>query len=220
MIKTLQQLYKALDDLLVGVSKACKQCSYDDCKGYIWLLPEESLRLFEADIPILEINKSISFISPFKDEEIDVERFKPDCPWCKKRKCTIRELRPLSCRMYPLCFLQKDGIVYLVLHLDCRYAQERKDDQEFKSKAQDLLQSIDPELMKLILDIYLSYESVTRFPFGPNRCQILAPIAKQKGGKAIMSKCKAVMDSAKVTSLVIKRKPKAQPAAKKKTASK
>lgn len=182
MIKTLQNLYKALDNLLAGISKACRQCSYDDCKGYVWLLPKESSRIFQAGIPILEVNNSISFISPFKGKKIDIERFKPNCPLCKRRRCTIRELRPLACRMYPLNFLKKGDIVYLVLHLDCRYAQDKKDDQKFKSKAEALIRSIDQKLMRQILDVYLSYDRITKFPFGPNRCLILTPISRKKGG--------------------------------------
>ncbi len=187
MIKTLNELYKAMDKLFAGISDSCEKCDYDDCKGYIWLLPAESSKLFQAGVPILEVNEGISFISPFEEKDIDVEKFKPDCLWCKERKCTIRKLRPLTCRMYPLNFLKKGDIIYLALHLDCLYSQSKKDDQEFKSKAIDLLKSIDQKLLNLILEVYLSYEGVTKFPFGPNRCMVLMPIGEQKGGKLCQS---------------------------------
>ncbi|MCX6724449.1 MAG: hypothetical protein NT155_04795 [Candidatus Staskawiczbacteria bacterium] len=209
MIKTLQEFYLALDKLLLDISDACEHCAYDDCKGYIWLLPAESSMLFRVGVPILEINKGVLLISPFKKGETDIEKLKPDCPCCKNRRCTIRRIRPLACRMYPLSFLRKDDKVHLVLHLDCQYAKDMEGNQAFRSKVKVLLKSIDPKLMMLILKVYLSYEELTKFPFGPNRCHILATVVGQK--EKPMSKCRAVMDSAKVTSLTIKqRKPKAR----------
>ena len=61
------------------------------------------------------------------------------------------------------------GKIHLVLHLDCQYAKEKEGDQEFIDRAIVLVKQINPELLRRILDCYLSYDRVTEYPYGPNR---------------------------------------------------
>jgi Fe-S-cluster containining protein len=184
MIITLQEFYQALDQLTDGISEVCTQCNYDDCMGYIWLLLEEVDQLYEKGISLLKINRDCFFINPFLEgEEVDVTKLKPRCPYCKSRKCAIREMRPFVCRFYPLNFACDRGKVYLVLHLDCQYAQEKASNTEFKARAVELIKQLDPKLLDRILKSYLSYDAITAFPYGPNRYLKLLQVAlSQKGG--------------------------------------
>lgn len=177
MIRTLDEFYVALEGITDGIGEVCSRCDYDDCKGYIWLLPQEASRLYEEGLPILEINDKLSFLSPFQeDEEINVSRLKPPCPYCKERRCQIRDLRPLNCRLYPLNFVNQNGKVYLVLHLDCQYAREVENNPEFKRRALSLLEQVDSTLLSQVLDTYLSCETLLIFPYGRNRYMILAEL--------------------------------------------
>ena len=181
MISTLQELYERLDEFFPDISEVCARCSYDDCMGYIRLLPEEAANLYEKGLSLLEVNEEVSFINPFSEgEEIDVTRLKPKCPHCKDRMCAVRNLRPFICRLYPLSFAVEGGRIYLVLHLDCQYAKEKEGDQEFKSRATALVRQINPEMLRRILDCCLSYDSVTVYPYGLNRYLKLFEVERQK----------------------------------------
>jgi len=170
MITTLVELYIALDELFDGISDVCQHCADDDCLGYIWLLPEEMEKLYEASIELLEINKKIAFINPFiNGDQIDIERVKPLCPWCQNRRCSIRSLRPFFCRIYPVNFATEAGSIYLVLHLDCEYARQREHDLEFHQMVIDLFRQLDPRFFSQILDTYCLVESISKFPAGNNR---------------------------------------------------
>ena len=169
MIKALTQLYDALDKLFYGISDICKQCDYDDCMGYHWLLPEEAEKMLNADIELLEVNDCVSFINPFSlDEIIDVERLKPTCPWFKNHLCQIRPLRPLVCRMYPLSFAAECSKIYLVLHLDCEYSRKIQDNDEFQQKAINLFRQLSPGLFRRIINTYRLVDNLTKFPYGQN----------------------------------------------------
>ena len=181
MINTLYELYSCLDNFFSGISEVCARCSYDDCMGYIWLLPDEATNLYEQGLSLLNVNEDISFINPFLEgEKIDVTRLKPKCPHCKDNRCTVRNLRPFICRLYPLNFVAEGGKIYLVLHLDCQYAKEKEDDQEFVNCAIALIKQINLELLHIILDSYLSYDRITEYPYGPNRYLKLFEFGQQQ----------------------------------------
>lgn len=170
MIMTLAELYVALDKLFGGISDVCEYCTDDDCLGYLWLLPEETAVLYEAGVEILEVNEILTFVNPFKEGElIDVERVKPPCLWCQNRRCSIRSLRPLVCRMYPLNFAAEDGNIYLVLQLDCEYARQRGNNVEFHQQAVELFRRLDHQLFSQILDTFRLVDAISKFPVGPNR---------------------------------------------------
>ena len=176
-IKTLAELYAALDELLVGISETCSGCRDEDCKGYMWLLPQEVDPLLETSVSLLEINRRINFINPFlEDQLINVEQIKPVCPHCHSRLCTIRQLRPLVCRLYPLNFANENGNLCFVLHLDCQFALQHQDDDLFKQRAIDLIGAIDASLFDVIVETFLLVDGITKFPDGPNRYLKIAAI--------------------------------------------
>lgn len=170
MITTLVELYAALDKLLDGISDVCQYCTDDDCLGYLWLLSEEAENLYEAGVELLEVNEKIAFINPFVNEnQINIEKVKPPCPWRQNRRCAIRYLRPFFCRMYPMNFATEDDNVYLVLHLDCEYARQREHNVEFHQKAISLFRRLDLRLFSQILNTYHLVEAISKFPAGNNR---------------------------------------------------
>jgi len=175
-IDTLECLYREMDDIFGELTCFCDVCEYFRCLGYIWLLPQESEVLCDNGIEVLEINGNISFINslPETDGEVDISVIKPSCRWCKDKKCTIHEVRPITCRMYPLSFTQEDGTIYLVLNLDCEIAQRVKEDKNFINSAIAHFNNIDPDLFGLILDTFSAAESVLRYPDGKNRYMKLA----------------------------------------------
>lgn len=171
MIKKLNELYKALGSLFLGISEVCQQCQDDDCQGFIWLVPQEAERLYQDGVEILEINNNISFLQSFteKDKKINIEQFKPPCPFCKKKRCTIYSKRPLVCRMYPLAFATENGIVYLILHLDCLFSKQKAADVLFRDRAVTLFKRLHPRLLKKIMETYRCVDSISKFPEGPNK---------------------------------------------------
>ena len=178
MIDTLQELYVCLDDFFKDISEVCTRCSYDDCMGYIWLLPDEVANFYEEGLSLLEVNDSIFFLNPFLEEEdVDITRLKPKCPYYKNKKCVIRNLRPFICRLYPLNFVLENGSIYLVLHSDCQYSKEKENDEKFKSCAIALVGQINPELWRKIIECYLSYDDVTDYSYGHNRYLKLFKVA-------------------------------------------
>ena len=185
MIKTLKELYRQLSTLFC-ISSVCQECQFDDCKGYLWLLPEEAEDLYQRGVEILEVNNHLSFINPFiNNRPVDIEEFKPDCPLCQNRRCLIYRRRPLVCRMYPLNFAKKGDKFYLVLHLDCRFSQQQVKNPDFLKRVATLFGNISPELLEKILDIYQKFDSISKFPKGPNRYHPLFPLdtyPARKGG--------------------------------------
>lgn len=175
MIANLDQLYAALDVLLSGISRACSSCTHDDCRGYIWLMPEEEEPLYEAGVEILQVNES-KFINPFLEGPIDVEIYKPPCPWRENGLCSIHEKRPLFCRLFPLDFSCEGGIVHVVLQLDCAWSAVQN--KSFKQKAQRLFSKMNPDLLKRVVDTWLGVENLSKYPYGPNRSQVLFPLGR------------------------------------------
>jgi len=186
-IKTFSSLHRALDILFQGISEFCRECSDDDCVGYVWLLPKEAEELYEQGIEVLEINNNVNFLHPFagKNEGVDIEQYQPSCPWRKEKKCTIYSKRPLVCRFYPLGFATEHGTIYLVLHLDCPFSRQKSTDALFQNQIVMLFRRLHPQLLKEILGAYRLVDQISKFPEGPNnylRLMALDKIKKEGGG--------------------------------------
>lgn len=189
MIKSLKELYDALDDLFFDISNVCKNCKYDDCAGYIWLLQQEVSVLMKAGVEILQVNDISNFVNPFQGKEnIDIEQVKPKCPWYKNRRCTVRSNRPLVCRMYPLNFATEGDNIYLVLHMDCDYSLNNQFNEEFHKRAIALFGNITDGFFAKILKTYILVDGITKFPDGPNNYKKLIKVNRlksnlEKGGE-------------------------------------
>jgi len=179
-IRSFRGFCQALAHLFDGISEVCGRCQYDDCKGYVWLLSGEAKRLYGLGIEILQVNNNTFFLNPFVGEKgkPDIERFKPECPYCKKKRCVVYSQRPLVCRMYPLNFAIEDGTIYLVLHIDCLYARQKMDDVLFQEKAISLFQRLDQSLLSRLTRAFVLFSSISKFPRGKNRYLRLVPVRK------------------------------------------
>lgn len=172
MIDALEGLYLAFDYLFLDIERDCKQCEYDDCRGYVWLLRQEAERLIEEGVEVLEVNKHLFFINCFSVQKgkICVEEFKPVCPLLKAGRCTIHSQRPLVCRMYPLSFSISDGTLQIVLSLDCLYSRHKMENPVFKDRSLAILRQISHRLLGEIIGTYEMVLAISKFPRGQNNC--------------------------------------------------
>lgn len=169
-IKTLDELFQELEKLYKGIYKFCKVCKEEDCKGYVWLLPEEAKRFIRKKIPLIEINKRVNFIDSFarKNGIINPEEVGPSCILrCDNRKCSIYKFRPLICRLYPLDFRKLKNKIYIVLHTDCLFVQSLVNKQgikEFLDKTLNIFYNCKSRLLQKILKEYLLVNSLFKYP--------------------------------------------------------
>lgn len=178
MIETLEQLYIAFDNLFRGIEKDCVKCKFSRCLGYVWLLAEEAERLIENGLEVLQINENLFFVNSFPvvEGEINIEQFKPKCSFLTDGRCGIYNQRPLSCRMYPLSFYIENGILQLVLHLDCLYSRHRMNCRIFKENSLAILQRVEKNLLKEIAETYRQVFAISKFPQGGNHCTVIGSL--------------------------------------------
>ena len=160
-ISTVAELKEVFDCLNSPCSTYCSKCSDLDCAGYIWLLPEEAGVLLEHEVEIIEVNRNTRFINSFSREDgtLDLSRSYPNCVYqCEEtRKCLIREIRPLTCHMYPIgpeTICGNDG---WICHCDCEFVRHMVDENtidEYISKVKNVLNQIDKELYSEIVRVY------------------------------------------------------------------
>lgn len=192
MYQQLLDLYAQLDTLYRGIfDSVCASCTDHDCEGYIWLLPEEEAALLDAGIPVVEINGNAWFIHSFPEEDgrLIIDQPKPPCILREGKKCSVYNLRPLVCRMYPVGLVTHDGKVSLVLHEDCAFTrcQDEQAKARFIREVSAVFQGLAPELTHRILKCYLDVDEVSVLPDGPNAYEVISPFgtnaAPQEGGE-------------------------------------
>ena len=180
MYKQLLDLYAQLDILYRGIfDSVCAGCTDHDCEGYIWLLPEEADALFDAGIPVVEINTNTRFIHSFPEENgrLLLDKPKPPCVLRRGKLCSVYSMRPLVCRMYPVGLATHDGVVFLVLHKDCAFArrQDEKAKAQFVQEVLAIFRGLSPELTSHILQCYLDVDEISVLPNGPNAYEVISP---------------------------------------------
>lgn len=177
-IKTLAQLYCELEELYRGIEGDCRECKDPDCVGYVWLLDEETTKLYQREVPLVQINNGPSFIHSFPTNsrgQLDVSVRYPTCSQvcANRRRCKIHKDRPLVCRLYPLGFETKEnGTIVLALHRDCLYVrglEKRGLIQNFKDHALSLVDRLSPQLLAEILKTYHTVYAISVFPEGENK---------------------------------------------------
>jgi len=178
VINTIDKLYSAFDNLFKGIEEDCKKCDYSRCLGYVWLLSQEAERMVDNGLEVLQINENLFFINSFPviNRKINVEQFKPQCPFLDDGRCSIYDNRPLSCRMYPLSFYIENGILQLVLHLDCLYSRHRMNCRIFKENSLAILQRVEKNLLKEIAETYRQVFAISKFPQGGNHCTVIGSL--------------------------------------------
>lgn len=176
-IKTLAQFYSALANLYFGIEGDCRECQDRDCVGYVWLLKEEADRLYDCGVPLVQVNNGPSFIHSFPkkhDGQLDLSVQYPPCSQLcsKNRWCSIRENRPLVCRLYPIGLeTKRDGAVFWALHRGCLHVRKMEEYgflPNFEWQARQIVENISPRLLKEILTSYRAVYAISDFPLGEN----------------------------------------------------
>lgn len=176
----LEKLYAEFDHLYRDIGMICASCKDHDCEGYVWLLAEEAEMLYNHDIPIVEINDGLCFIHSFqeRDGRIMVDIPKPPCSWRKNGQCTIYQIRPLVCRMYPVGLANHGSQLLLVMHQDCQFSRELSGEgrTSFFRTVISILQSVSQETIAEIANTYLKIDEISAFPDGQNSIEIIATV--------------------------------------------
>ena len=176
----LRKLYLELDFLYRDIRSVCAICQDHDCEGYVWLLKEEASALYDLDIPIVEINESTFFIHSFEEinGSISIEKPKPPCRLRQDGLCLIYDSRPLVCRLYPVGLVTVNKEVMLVLHKDCKFSRDIKDEAKtvFIAQIIEILEQTPSDLLDEIMDTYRKVDAISAFPEGPNTFEVITPL--------------------------------------------
>lgn len=184
---SLAVLYEEFDRLYADIGPICSSCNFHDCEGYVWLIDQEAELLYNSNVPIVVINDNLCFIHSFEesDGKLIVDQPKPPCVWRKNGLCTIYQLRPLVCRMYPVGLADQNGTLMLVLHQDCQFSKILSGESKisFFQTVVDILCGIPQASLREIVDKYRAIDGISAFPEGGNTYEIITPIDEilQKG---------------------------------------
>ncbi len=103
-------------------------------------------RLFACDIQVL-LEQGIPPSLITEEKTIRLLPFVPAqqegfiCPFleCKENTCKVYAFRPLECQLYPFLLHREDKGLYLALDAQCPYAQQKKESEELKHFAGQLI---------------------------------------------------------------------------------
>ncbi|MCL2312800.1 MAG: radical SAM protein [Firmicutes bacterium] len=172
IIDNLKALYNEFDKLHVDMN--CDNCNYPDCKGYIWLLKNEIEELNRHNIEVLEINGKTNLIHSFDTGAgIDVCKLRPKCKYGNYKRCSIYNIRPLVCHMYPISLDSTDnGNSYVfALHYECDFIDYLKKNNELSDyicKVRNIISRISSGLYDEIKKEFINIDSISAYPTGPN----------------------------------------------------
>jgi len=177
-IKNLSMLKMELSLLWKDVASYCAKCTFPDCMGYIYVMPEEEKQLLDAGFEIVQLNgeKGPLFLDCYpRDREgrIIVNFKKPLCQYRSKcGLCSKHSDKPIVCHLYPLG-LETDvsGRIFWGLHKDCLFVRNSMDNRtidELKRKIASLIARIDLKLRYDIMQTYIKADKVSAKPDGEN----------------------------------------------------
>lgn len=148
-----------------GVCLKCQGCCRFTESNSVWLpclLDEEIQVLLDKNIPpaVISAERKIQAVPcPGKEGFI--------CPFLspEDNKCRIYEFRPFECQLYPFLINMRNKKVVLTVDLNCHYAKEKLNSQEFKDYADFLIKLLNsPAQIKLLRDnphVLQAYEEVS-----------------------------------------------------------
>ena len=178
MISSITELKNKVDLIWKNIDSSCKTCTDPDCVGYIWVLPDEEEALLNRGIPTVQINgkDGVIFIDSYERDNdgcLIVDKAKMQCPYLSEdKKCTIRDIRPLTCHLYPLGLeTNSDGKIVWALHTDCahiRNLQHTKKIDEVINQIKNLLSQLDITLERKIFDTFAKSDFIAKFENGFN----------------------------------------------------
>lgn len=178
-LTSLDAIYEAFDRLHSECSDVCAQCQYPDCKGYTWLLKDESDALCEQDVDVINVNEQVDLLFSFKDAQgnPDLSICQPNCQErFKDGKCAIYPSRPLACRMYPIGPESINGELVWGIHTDCLLVQKMISENtlnDYVREAKLILERISLPIYREILQVYKELDNILSFPNGENNYKII-----------------------------------------------
>jgi Fe-S-cluster containining protein len=128
-IETIDDLKREVGRLLDGISDACRECTYPDCQGYPWIMPDEENALLEAGVRLIQFNgeRGPIYLDTFErrpDGSLAIGKEGVKCPYrAADGRCSIHADRPLICHIYPLSMEFRGGVPVWAVHHDCEFIQ-------------------------------------------------------------------------------------------------
>jgi Fe-S-cluster containining protein len=186
-IATIEDLKSAIAEVLQGISEWCAACTFCDCMGYLWVLPEEEDRLLRAGIDLMQFNGEsgplfVSNLQTSVDGRPYFDRHNTACPHRQSDgRCGVHAVRPLVCHLYPLGLeMRSDGTHWWALHLDCEFVARSSREHDFDRLVReltDVISRLSPTLHDAISRVWISMEALWDVS-EENRYLRLLPIVK------------------------------------------
>lgn len=133
MIRTIEEFKTVIGNALPDISAACVGCEWPDCRGWIWVMPDEEMDLMRAGMELLQVNGTSGpvFLNLTRRDEDGNEYVALGDTACHYRNadgsCSVHEARPLACHIYPLALDTTEDLENLwALHLDCKYVDDAR----------------------------------------------------------------------------------------------
>lgn len=168
--------------LLKDCETFCRNCSYPDCLGFIWLLDKEREKMLNNGVDLLTVNNKVSFLNMATSNDLstilDIE--KPKCKLrCKNGKCKIQKSKPLVCKMYPISFYRDKNVFVWVLNIDCAYSQALIKSSKFESfllNFYKLINCFSKNFYEELTNKFAEMDDLTSYPNGANNYVILKEV--------------------------------------------
>lgn len=152
MIHDLKELRTRLNNLFKEIESSCAICK-DCCNSYAWTIKEENADLMKNKVSLIKINDEITCINSFgSDISENKEKIKvvPTCKYYRNHKCEINNQKPLFCIFYPIMMSFKGDETTFSFDKDCKHIKEKKDLNRLTKKAEKVIKSIEPQLLRTI----------------------------------------------------------------------
>lgn len=186
-LSTVDAFKAGLADVWSSIEESCQNCSDPDCMGYVWLMNDDAEKLMRSGRSVVRVNppRGPRFIDSYARDSrgaISVQVQSPRCPFLgTDRRCSIHDLRPLVCHLYPLSLETfPDGSIYWALHQNCNHVRtiERNGGlEELVRRISSLLESMSAAVREEILSTHRAASAVSQ-PVSERDAMCLRLIAK------------------------------------------
>ncbi|KUK77765.1 MAG: hypothetical protein XD93_0110 [candidate division WS6 bacterium 34_10] len=170
----MNQLKKAsttLRKIFKGIDIYCKSCDLC-CFTYGWILPSETYKYNYENL--VEINQKVKCFDSFRKnnngdrilEEI------PRCKFYKNNRCSIQDIKPFDCLLYPIkiLYMPNNKKFKIVLSLDCPFIKYLSNAKmlQLENKIIDFFTDLDTDVLAEYLFLVKEWDRITKpkdFPY-------------------------------------------------------
>lgn len=183
-ISTIDELKERIAKILHGIEDSCRSCTYPDCQGYPWVMPEEEDRLLDAGLRLVQFNgeRGPIYLDTFPRNDDGSVRIGEAGALCPYRgadgACTVHAGRPLTCHLYPLSLEIADGVPVWAVHRDCEFVQRETRAGRFEQlldQCRALVDRLSPELRAALATTISRAATVAR-PVHMDCYTVLGPV--------------------------------------------